>query len=155
MHALTAENSDSLDGKCSLTERARHNLNACVPRATISVRFQTWAEQAQHPLPTWHCTFCSLKTNATCFSSSCVYHSQHVNMPQLLQPLATLVVSRESCLHLGMSDLRCTSCSFSVSCRARYVSVQCRLVVLAAFASCSFKMIVTKVNPHRVLYCIP
>ena len=57
----------------------------------------------------------------------------------LLQPLANLVVSRESCLHLGMSDLRCTSCSFSVSCRARYVSVQCRLAVLAAFASCSFQ----------------
>ena len=140
MHALTAENSDSLGGKCSLTERARHNLNclcsSCKPSA---LGFKPGRRKAEHPLPTWHCTFCSLKTNAACFRSSCIYHSQHVNMPQLLQPLAALVVSRESCLHLGMSDLRCTSCSFSVSCRARYVSVQCRLVVLAAFASCYFQ----------------
>ena len=86
-----------------------------------------------------------MRTNAACVSSSCIYHSQQ-NMP-LLQPLAALVVFRESCLHLGMSDLRCTRCSFSVSCRARYVSVQCRLVVLAAFASSSLRNYCYQVLP--------
>ena len=79
-----------------------------------------------------------------------VHHSQHVNMLQLLQPLATLVVSRESCLQLGMSDLHCP---FSVSCRARSVIVQCWPVAFVAFPHVMFKLLVT--NPHRVLHCIP
>ena len=79
-----------------------------------------------------------------------VHHNQHVNMLQLLQPLATLVVSRESCLQLGMSDLHCP---FSVSCRARSVIVQCWPVAFVAFPHVMFKLLVT--NPHRVLHCIP
>ena len=79
-----------------------------------------------------------------------VHHSQHVNMLQLLQPLATLVVSRESCLQLGMSDLHCP---FSVSCRARSVIVQCWPVAFVAFPHVMFKLLVT--SPHRVWHCIP
>ena len=72
-------------------------------------------------------------------------------MPQLLQLLAARIVSRELRLQLGMSDLRCT---FSVSCQARSVIVQCRPVVRVAFPHVLFfKLIAT--NPHRVLYRIP
>jgi hypothetical protein len=117
----------------------RDNTHSLPTRLLVLVPYtkNLGGARLKHPRPTWHCTFCLLKINATCFSSSCIYHNQHGNMPQLLQPLAGRVVSRESCLLIGMSDLRC---SFSVSCQARSVIVQCRPVVIVAFPHVMFQI---------------
>ena len=139
MHTLTTENSDSLDGKCSLTARS---TQPCLP--------ETWAEQGAAPTS-------RLALHALLVEDQCNLLQQFVHLSQPARKHTPVVAtSCRSCpfprivpatWHVGLaSHLQCFMSGTFCHCAMPASCAYCIPHVL-------FKMIVT--YPHCVLYCIP